>query len=195
MWSGLKVNDLRLDNESPSINVIYDGSISLWRASTNLDVLIVEHVEFSCFELIAFNPFGNRHRFPSIYVDTVLLRSKVNQELIDNAVNEEVKRMNRQNLSGNEEEELKQIIVTFQINILLSRLALTKGDESSTILYLQPQLGDRLVCCEDVDRIVVPGSLPNGAGRLEIIIPMPSSLIPTETIIVPPYRTLFLRNV
>jgi len=186
MCSGLKVNDLRLDDENPSIRLIYDGSISLWRASKNLDVLIVDHAGFSCYELIAFDPFGNNHPFPSIFVDSALLRSKVSQELVNRSLQEEVERLNRQNRVCDEEQFLKQTMETFHINILLSRLAMTKVDQLPGGVYLQPQLVDCLFD-KDTGDIFVSGTAPNGV-KLDIVIDKPPSLIPTETIIVPPLR-------
>lgn len=185
MLQRLRINDLRVDGESPTLNIIYDGSISLWRASKNLDVLIVEHVELFCFELIVFDAVANQ-KFPSIFLNATSLQGKIKPEALEAALQEQLMLDTDGALPMSLEQLQRRTMGTLQTSFVLSRLSITNEADKISTIYLQPHLGDSVVDIDDSDVVIYGASLIG--IRLDFVIPKPVDLTLTETIILPALR-------
>jgi len=65
--------------------VIYQGSKLFWRTRNNIDVTIVQHLEWNTTEIIAYDPSFNVEA-KRIYLNTGILRTKLDQAEIDSTV-------------------------------------------------------------------------------------------------------------
>jgi len=187
----LQINDARVDCKLNPISVLFDGSVTIWRASTNLDVLIVRHVKFRCVEIVAFDPFTSTES-PRIFTDYNKLITKLDKEILARVTREKkelfLRRHEPYDLLAIEQAGIDELITKF----LLARLTLeieTKSNEHFYV-YLKAQFDDAMVT--DKSKLLINGACPDYA--LDFLIPMPRYLNPVITMHLSKMRaSMFLR--
>lgn len=164
--------------QSNGIDVVFDGSLSLWRAAINLDILIVLHDDFHCLEIASFNPIACMES-QRIFVDLPKLMTKLDYTMHNallQAREDEFRRKKRRFSRASIEKEVTFECIT---KYLLSRLAVEKEDSYNSYssahysVYLKPQLGD-IITVQPLNGFVV-GACPSGV-MLDIVIPKPELL-------------------
>eukprot|EP00599_Poterioochromonas_sp_BG-1_P009676 CAMPEP_0173136304 /NCGR_PEP_ID=MMETSP1105-20130129/2407_1 /TAXON_ID=2985 /ORGANISM="Ochromonas sp., Strain BG-1" /LENGTH=405 /DNA_ID=CAMNT_0014048467 /DNA_START=21 /DNA_END=1238 /DNA_ORIENTATION=- len=146
---------------SPAFEALYEGSKTFWKTRTNLEILILSHAKHNCLEVIAFDPEKGVEA-PPIYLDSVLLHSKLDQNKIQLKVEEKKEALIRQKKAADVVQIRKEIVVNGMNQFIISRLQIVDSDDSSSLhIHLAP-MG------EDVINEVTK--------ELDVIIPMPIGL-------------------
>lgn len=178
--SGLQLTDHRLRSPFSRVRIIFQGSLSLWRASVNLDVILVLHDDFNCVEISCFNPIMG-FESSRIYVELHKVLGKLDFNAYNASIiakEDEFRRKRRHFDKAIIERDTTFALVT---KYLLSRLAVHREGSSLTqpyTIYLKPQLGDVLLASSVT--CAIDGACPSGV-MLDGLISKPDSLIPIVT--------------
>lgn len=178
--SRLQLSDNRLRSPFSRIHIVFDGCLSLWRQSVNLDVLLVLHEEFNSLEIATFNSITGQESI-RLYVNMQNVIRKLNFAAYNAsvAIKQDEHRRGRRHFD-------KAIIerdATFSLvtKYLLSRLAVYReGSDNSQAytVYLKPQLGD--VILANSVTCAIDGVCPSGV-MLDSLMAKPESLKPIST--------------
>lgn len=194
------INDARLTESSSKLEVVFDGSLTLWRTGANLDVLIVNHDDLKVIELIAYNPACNLEA-PRIYINATKLNAffKCGEEF-ERRLEEKkeffIKCRQVFVISVLE----KEVFSTMAVNYLTSRISQDKQAEEQFAvgfaIFLQPKFGDiqvdlppqatqeaQLQQMESLSlkaRSAIVGQAPDGSC-LDVVMNQPSKLVPVVT--------------
>ncbi len=145
------------------VEIYFEGVKSLWKLRTSLDVLIACHPKSLCLEIIAYHP-EKCVVAPRLYVSSVLLSTKIDQNDLQQRVSEKKEALIRQKKPFNQAQISKEIYATAMCQYLLSRLQVKESEDFE--ITLSPMMGD-IVSDDDMH-------------TLDVICEKPTSLIPLE---------------
>lgn len=146
---------------SPAFEAQYEGSKTFWKTRTNLEILILSHAKHNCLEVIAFDPEKGVEARP-LYIDSILLLSKLDQNKIQLKVEEKKESLIRQKKAADVAQIRKEIVVNGMNQFIISRLQIVDSDDSSSFhIHLAP-MGEDII--NEVTK------------ELDVIIPMPIGL-------------------
>lgn len=173
--------DQRLDDPAEKIFRLFDGSTTLWRTGTNLDVLIIHHQELDCLETVIYEPAANLEA-PRIYCRASAVCSCLDNVESERKINERKELSLRQRKDFNENEAILEIRNDFMVNYITTRIALDlKAKERFKFrIYLQSKFGDTTFNWPMEQEQLLDGASPDGA-YIDTVIERPDKLIPIYT--------------
>lgn len=146
--------------------VLLDGSKNFWKTRNYLKILIINHAEHDCLEIISFDPADGIEQ-PRIYVDKTLIFSKLDKEIVEQTYLKKKEALNRQKRSKDREELLNEIKTDMMVQFTLGRINVKLTDEKGGFsVYLQPSFDD----------VTVEGD--DGNTRIDVERIMPVDLVP-----------------
>jgi hypothetical protein len=135
------------------VELYFEGSKSYWKLRANIDILIVCHTANHCVEVVVFDPErnieGNR-----LYLNSILLASKVDQQELQTKLNEKKETLIRQKKVFNVTILMKELLIQSIVNYILLRLHIETLTENKFIITLSSQTDD--VTYEGVLDVVYP---------------------------------------
>ena len=150
------------------IEVYHEGSKSYWKARATVDVIIVSHTKHLCVEIIVFDPEKNREA-NRIYVSSILLAGKVDQQELQAKITEKKEALIRQKKPVNVTQLTKDLLVASMTNYLLQRLQIKENTSEHFTIELSPMSSDSVVVEDD-------------KLYLDIVCPVkPNTLVPLES--------------
>lgn len=163
------ITDDRLVDSATSelyqLMIIFEGSITIWRSKTTLDVLIVHHRYVNCFEVVVHEPIKDVES-PRMYIDANVLYCTQKQNDLEKKMWEKkiyCEKWNKEYDDSSIEQEVRyQLVVSF-INTRMAIITKTKSNDNNNNsnfgVYLQPKKGD---CIYEQPQTDVHGSTAEG---------------------------------
>lgn len=147
------------------LEVIYEGSKTFWKTRTTVDILIVSHPKQNCFELIAYNA-EKGNEAPRVYVNAILLSTKLDQNEIKLKVEEKKESSIRQKKATNVAQIQKEIATQAIIQFITSRFQISEDPAQGLRIFLSAMSGD---------------IVNEQTKELDFVMSMPQSLTPIPT--------------
>lgn len=139
-----RFKDPRLDDPAHMLHIMFSGSQTLWRTSTNLDLLFVHHKLNDCIEVVSYEPNLDTEA-PRIYLSVPKLFEHVRTDEFNAKVEEAHELMIRRKKDFDAKEVELDIHYTFATNYILSHIAVENHDSAAKFrVYLQPKYGDKV---------------------------------------------------
>lgn len=161
--------------DKTEVDVVFDGSITLWRSGTNLDVVLVLFEKLQCIELVVFNPSKNLEA-PRVYIDVPTLGRHLPREEMQKKVEERKELFVRRHKEYVASVIEKEVEMTIMSNYIVSRIALKDTDPAEPFqISLQAHFGDTITT-EDGP---TEGTT---TVHLDFVVPRPEGLIPIRTV-------------
>lgn len=148
------------------VSMIYEGSKSLWKSRTNIEIFIADHLSLKCWEIISYNStIGVESE--RIYINSALLSSKVDPNELEEKMMAKKEVFARQKKSFSADLLLQEVTTTIMINYIISRINMPNDLPIGTFKVILFQFsGDLLI--ED------------NSNRLDIIVEKPEKLEPVN---------------
>ncbi|RYH05912.1 hypothetical protein EON65_43550 [archaeon] len=128
--------------QAPTVEVIFEGSKTYWKARTTLEILIAFHLKQACYEVIVFHPDVGKEA-PRIYLSAPILASKIDQKELQQRIADKKEAFIRSKKPANQVQITKECLEALIVQFVLNRLNIILGtapeDFSMAIL---PQTGD-----------------------------------------------------
>lgn len=122
-----------MSSEKMCIHVLFDGTKFFWNTRSCLKIIIVNHPQQICIEIIAYNPTDGKE-FPRMYLDSSMVMSKLDKD-------------NMEKILMSENTILDEIKTRMMMEYVYSRITLTslavEGNERQMVL--QPTFDDVMV--------------------------------------------------
>lgn len=175
--------DERLKNPKEKLLVLFDGSITLWRSGTNLDVLVVYHELFNCIELVVYESATDLEA-PRIYLDASRVFSKMTPETLSSMVNEKRELCLRQKKDFSLEAVERALLLEFAANYAVTRIALNSNArvKGAFSVYLQPKYSDSLIKRSPINHTRGFAGRALDGSCLDVVIAKPDVVIPIRTV-------------
>lgn len=164
------LKDDRLNDPNEHIEVVFDGSITLWRSATNLDVVLIYFEKLGCMELIVFHPVRVLEA-PRIYIDFATLEKHLPRAEMQKQVEGRKELFLRRHCTYVASEIEKEVEMTTISNYVVSRIAVADGDDF--IIELQAHFGDTMESEVSADGM--------SKQHLDFVTEKPEGLIPIVT--------------
>lgn len=163
--------------DDEEIAILYDGSYTFWRTGTNLDVLLVDHKNFNCYELVVFEPLANKEA-PRIYLTGNEVVNAIKLDDIQNRVTEVIEQNTRHHVVNDLQEIESLVRKELAAHYIVSRISLDTfaRDIYQFKVYLQPSFDD--ITIENDKELA--GVCPNGRS-LHAVMQRPLDLQPVIT--------------
>ncbi len=146
---------------SSDVIVLLDGSKTFWKTRNYLKILIINHVKLSCLEVIAYDP-ADGIEYPRIYLDTALIATKLDQELIEQSYATKKEALNRKKITKSRDELLNEIQTHMIMQFAYVRVNLNADSpDGKTFVNLQPSFDDIMVEGIDCEKIDVEREKPD----------------------------------
>jgi hypothetical protein len=149
---------------------IYRGAKPFWRTRNTVDIIIVEHTQFSTLELIVYEPSFDREA-RRMYLSDAFLSSKVDREAVEaklKSVKEPILR--RREVPDSIKLE-KEIINKAKIDYILNRIFVTEFTPQKKVIKAEIQLNFRDRDEEEADT----------AAGLSLFIEKHANLVPAKS--------------
>lgn len=140
------VTDSRLEDPLSKITIVFDGSITLWRTGSHLDILVVYHEPLDCMEIIVYEPSLDKEA-PRVYVSASKLFSHINKEDLQKKLNTRKELSIRQKIDIDLTLEQRRCELEFASNYIVSRVvvdALAK-EHGHFEVFLQSKFNDTII--------------------------------------------------
>ena len=161
------LKDDRIFNREAHIEILFDGSITLWRSAANLDVVLAHFADFNCLELIVFHPAKNLEA-PRMYIDCGILEQHLSLADMQNRIKERIDMFTRHHQVVVQENIEKDVKLSTFSNYVISRIVIKECEGFE--VELQARFGDIVV--EEAETRV---------SHLDIVVNRPDNLIPIHT--------------
>jgi hypothetical protein len=168
----LKVSDVRLaDNCSNEVEIVFEGSLSLWRAATNLDIIIIRYDTHNCLEIIAYDPFMNQEA-PRMYVNLSAVVAKIDTNEFDATVLTIKEPLLKKHEDFNVAEVERKTWNILVSKYITTRIALNMEQKANgqLVIYLKSLIGD------------TTKTNPLASNCLDVIMTKPANLDPMQTV-------------
>lgn len=138
--------DPRIEDPDEKLHIIFDGSISLWRSRTNLDLLIIHHEKHSCIEVVAYNPEVDQEA-PRLYLDSRVLFATFDEHEIQGKVEEITEQLIRNKNDFDPSQVRIDSMYSLAYSYVKSRLSVESSPSTSTktvpfTIFLKFKQGD-----------------------------------------------------
>jgi hypothetical protein len=159
-----------MSQSSDKVTVLLDGSKTFWKTRSYLKIIIAKHSKQNCLEIIAYDP-ADGIEFPRIYLDSLLVISKLDKDAIEKAYAAKKEALIRSKIKKNREEILDEIRVQMMMQYAYSRIQLSPKEMGKLFkLSLQPTFDDVTVEGKDNNkRIDVECEMPEGLTAFEVV--------------------------
>ncbi len=161
------LKDDRIFDREAHIEILFDGSITLWRSAANLDVVLAHFADFNCLELIVFHPAKNLEA-PRMYIDCGILEQHLSLADMQNRIKERIDMFTRHHQVVVQENIEKDVKLSTFSNYVISRIVIKECEGFE--VELQARFGDIVV--EEAETRV---------SHLDIVVSRPVNLIPIHT--------------
>ncbi len=130
---------------SEDICVLFDGTKSFWETRSSLKIVILNHTKQNCMEIVALDP-ATGSEFPRIYLDSSLVISKLDKEIVENCYAAKQEILAHSNLKNNED-DVFEVKAQMMMQYAYSRIHLTSlaVEGNALQLVLQPTFDDVMV--------------------------------------------------
>jgi hypothetical protein len=165
------LKDDRLDDSNSHIEVVFDGSITLWRSGINLDVVLVYFEDLHCMELVVFYPVRNLEA-PRIYINFNTLEKHLPRSEMQKRVEDRKELFLRRHRTYVASAIEKEVELNIMSNYIVSRIAVKDGDNFA--VELQAHFGDTVQKDDAIEHGVY-------MQHLDFVVPKPELLKPIHT--------------
>lgn len=116
------------NNHNKVYHVLFDGSKSFHKVHVDINIILVEHVQHSCIEVIAFNETTGANdkvvlrEMPRIYINYNILKPLLNRKIANEMLAQKIDKLLLHHKPANHPELMKKIIETLAVQSILSRI-------------------------------------------------------------------------
>ena len=114
---------VKICSDDPNVKVIYEGVKTLWKTRACLDVLIADHLNDQCYELIVYDAAMGIEA-PRVYVNSELVASKIHPDELDAKVAEKKESLTRAKTSFDHEAVTKDVMQDMMVQYVVSRIGI-----------------------------------------------------------------------
>lgn len=177
--------DPRINDLNEKIFVIFEGSISLWRTKTNLDLIIVYHELYSCLELVAYEPISEQEA-PRVYIDVPVLISHLNPDELDQCLEGKKDSYIKKQRVFDFNQILREAYYELSSKYVESRISVDTAAQAKGMfkIYLKSKPGDSVIKPKQGnldDNLVFAGKAPDGS-HIDVVMNCPVGLLPLNTL-------------
>lgn len=122
-------------------HILFNGSKTLWKTRTNLDIIIIHHFKHDCVELIAYNA-PTEFEAPRLYLRYSIVLLKLHHHDISEQLSKEKALLMHSYSDYNEDDLLRTITNKAVVNYILTRINMTAD---LTNIFLQPSFDDKVI--------------------------------------------------
>eukprot|EP01038_Epipyxis_sp_PR26KG_P006328 gene6328-8713_t len=118
---------------SVDIALLYFGIKSFWRTRETIDVHIVKHKIHSVIEIDCFHP-GKNARSSKLYLNSSLIYSKLDTEMIESEAAKSIELLNRKKVDFVHDEVIAEVRDKMSITFILNRLSSPLYDDDNNMI-------------------------------------------------------------
>lgn len=153
---------------SNGVSVIYEGSKSLWKSRTNIEIFIANHSLLNCFEIVCYNSIIGIES-ERIYINTLILAKKVDQNELEERVSAKKETFMRQKKSFDKDSITKEASSNIMINYIISRINIPSDLPSGSFKVILSQFSGDIPNESNPDVLDIICEKPEGIEPLYVL--------------------------